>query len=497
MDTNQITIRSYPSHLHLIPENGEVPALTKKYQLICVGSSNLVAVTAYVVLKPYEEAERPVATPGLLNQHPLICWKKNNRGEQVLAYSLHIYARPGNHSLIGKAFGQQKAAIETLDIASRPSAQIELLGAKHLQISAKSILPYLSKTPTIVADDKIRLSALVLPFYVIPDFATHMLAYYEDPDDSVKVITHADDVADAFADLAEAYGCKEEAKLVWAANNGVEGMPLPKPAIRTKAEQMAFGYMLAFCMVKSGGDYVATALKRRLESYANILRDPGFDFEEFVNTFYDQAILQNATRQINFFPRLKSAIYSAIVTTQSESCVHFRTILEGVQMTKFNFIYAFLYHPSSITALHFNREVARYYPKFIEVYKSLVEKYGDLWQYHKLICPGEPLTNLSQFGKLVQAGMAFAATRPGNGGRIKNVQGYNEIPGSYFVMVTEEVGTADSARCARYAEVVEMLKEINEEFRLNEGVTEVTINEKISESADAVKINNVKAQFAL
>lgn len=495
METPQITLRSYPDDITILGKDVQPTAGYQKTQTICIGPNGLLAVTTYVGKMDLPEQEHVMSTPALREKYPDLCWRKKDDGNMYLAVKVRFQARISSDQLMKKAFNQEGFVPSSIVVSARPPAQSVLIGSGILEKAAKAILPYFNSLSTIITADKVQLTAVVIPFANIPNFKTYLAAYAEDPDDTVMIQNDEEEANALLSPVAGLYGCQREAATVIFQNANAE---VPE-AIRSASEQMCYCYMLAYCMVKSGTtENIKLALKKRLDAYANLIRDPNFDVDNFITTFYNPEAMTVIARQLNLYPKLKSTIYSAVINSESASCVHFKSILEGSQLTKFNFMYAFLFSPPSVTALHFCSDVTRYYAKFIDVYHKLVSKYGSMWQYHKLICPEEPLTTLAQFGRLVQAGLAFAASRPGNADRIRHVQGYKDIPASYFVMVTKEVGTADGTTASSYEEVVTMLKSINGQFNLNPEFQEVDlIGEAIRTSNAPEKVANARLQFGL
>lgn len=488
-------IRSYPEEISILERNAQPVEGSKKTQVICIGANGLLAVTAFVKMVAIPEDEQTVATPELRNKYPDACWVLKEDGKVYRAFKIRFQIHAANDQLMRKAFNQEGFVPHTISVNSKPPAQSVLINAGILELGANAILPYFNALNNIIHGNKVHLTAIIIPFANIPNFKTYFEAYTEDPDEAVVIQYKTKDARALLSPVSELYGCKLEAASILFPEDGT----VTKEPSRSASEQMCFCYMLAFCIVKSGTtENVKSALKKRLDAYSNVLRDPNFDVDKFITTFYNSEVMNMISKQLNHYPKLKSAIYSAIINSESASCTHFKSILEGSQLTKFNFMYAFLFSPPSVTSLHFCSDVTRYYAKFIDVYKRLVAKYGSMWQYHKLICPDEPLTTLSQFGRLVQAGLAFAASRPGNQDRIRNVQGYKEVPACYFVMVTQEVGTADGTTATSYDEVLDMLKSINGQFNLRPEFQQVQLIEEAVRTSNAPdKIAVARQQFRL
>ncbi|BBQ04818.1 hypothetical protein 1 [Culex tritaeniorhynchus Anphevirus] len=495
MEIPQLSLRAYPDEVELLDDGKSPTDGFKKTQTICIGPNGLLAVTAYVKLVPIPDGVQEASSAELRGKHPDPCWRLKDDGVMYLAFQMKVQIHKSGDQLMRKAFNKEGFVPYTITVCSKPPARSVLINADILEEGANAILPYFNALTTIISADKVHLTAIIIPFASIPNFKTYLAAYTEDPDDAVIIQRNEDEAKALLSPVSELYGCKQEAASVLFRDRG----EAVKDPYRSASEQMCYCYMLAFCIVKSGtSENVKSALKKRLDAYSNVIRDPNFEVDKFITNFYNAEAMNIIARQLNHYPKLKSAIYSAVINSDSTSCAHFKSILEGSQLTKFNFMYAFLFSPPSVTALHFCSDVTRYYAKFIDVYHKLVAKYGSMWQYHKLICPDEPLTTLSQFGRLVQAGLAFAASRPGNQDRIRNVQGYKDVPACYFVMVTKEVGTADGTTAASYEEVLELLKSINGQFNLSPEFQEVNlIAETVRTSNAPDKIAAARMQFRL
>jgi hypothetical protein len=123
-----------------------------------------------------------------------------------------------------------------------------------------------------------------------------------------------------------------------------------------------------------------------------------------------------------FFPRLKSAIFSVILSVRHDLYTHMTGIFNESQMTTFNFCYLFLTDKMK-TRAHVDLRVLEETPGFMAVVDALKEGYGEAWTYFKLLEPTNQLTALTKFPAIKTMAMSYAYHRATNKASIENIAG--------------------------------------------------------------------------
>lgn len=91
-------------------------------------------------------------------------------------------------------------------------------------------------------------------------------------------------------------------------------------------------------------------------------------------------------------------------------------------MTVFNMIHMFL-EDEHLTVLHFNNEVVRDIPRFLDTLDSIKRIYGDNWPYMKIICPDDQQIAVNQYPRLAIAAKAWVLANAATISTLKNIVG--------------------------------------------------------------------------
>lgn len=219
---------------------------------------------------------------------------------------------------------------------------------------------------------------------------------------------------------------------------GRKAMQITAKCLRVNAENRDTfkkdqAYALCFAniyfMVKTGAaNQLRTALEKRLAAMKSALSLADLDVAEFINHFIAFDEYKRTFETLSFFPKLKSVIFSNILSNSDDFNNHYKLILKESQFTVFNLIVSFV-QQSEITLLHVQREVADEYEKFfwrMRLYETGMDRAGP---FCKLVNPGESLGTLSHFPHLSTAARAAAFLKSPS---LRNLKGTADVPAMFY-----------------------------------------------------------------
>lgn len=406
-------------------------------------------------------------------------------GAILTKYRVTIKVTEATNRTLDSVFRRRADSI--IRIESIQALTIYVIGGSDLAFVAKNTLPYINAKQNLYHNNnRFDVIAYLSTLAPITNMVQDMERYSDEPDTgvAVKVYSHYDCIPEGFEDLDEPTKNKidERNQLVMALGNAF-GIPAVDGREHPQVEEetlLAYAYCNVFCLIKTGTEVnMKLALTNRLRALKNALKLRNFDAEGFLNNKIDIGQCARIYSDMGLMPRLKSLIFSCILSNDTPFNSHIKLILKEAQLTVFNLIVHFIY-AQKVTLLHVLEEISDEFDVFLDAMENLKHRYGKCWPYCKLVNPDETLATLSRFPHLSNAGKAYAFAQGGSES-IKNLQGMRAVPTHYFryskMTISDEVnvGLVDAAERARAA-----LRRIHPEREFNDITAEILAQKRLA-----------------
>lgn len=293
--------------------------------------------------------------------------------------------------------------------------------------------------------------AYLLPLCAIPNMTVDLDGYRDNPDPRgvefvdpmnktqpkpVEKTDEYDQLVTVDAEICSAFGYPVDEKDYPCP---VNQPPLASVVVNTEDELTALAFVHIFMMVKKGQDqHVTTALRKRLGALRQATGLESLDIDSFMERFGRVTVLSKAADRLTFYPRLRSTIFSSIISHDSPFHSYTREILKDTQLTIFNMIVVFC-GAQQLTMLHVIDPVLAEYDCFMDAKDHLATIYGEqTWHYCKLLNPSENLATLSRFPELARAAKAYMVTHH-HMESLRNLQGMRDVPRMYYQFAAQSI----------------------------------------------------------
>lgn len=181
-----------------------------------------------------------------------------------------------------------------------------------------------------------------------------------------------------------------------------------------------------------------TFILTRAKAMRSMLTAEGVSLER-LSELLKFATVKGIASTMQFYPKLKSVIFTYVLHHQSAITAHLRTLLEMSQMAVYNLIRTFM-AASIKSALHTHPPVTSQMLIFLAAEKKLVAMFGNAGvPFAKLIDPTTTLTQISSFRLLAEAAWTFALVNLDSTKTLRRLRGRAKPNRLFFKLAAKHI----------------------------------------------------------